>query len=62
MSGIKMRTPVSRGYGVQGRFDARARRSSADWWVVKHRDAALASGFTIATIAALATLRRYAHT
>ena len=57
-----MRTPVSRDYGVQGRLGARARRSSADSWMVKHRDAALASGFAIVTIAALATLRRYAHT
>ena len=57
-----MRTPVSRDYGVQGRLDARARRSSADWRVVKHRDAALASAFAIVTIAALATLRRYVHT
>jgi hypothetical protein len=38
-----------------------ARRSSAGWWVVKHRDAALARAFAIVTIAALATLRRYVH-
>jgi hypothetical protein len=57
-----MRTSVSRDWGAQGRFDGRERRSSADWWVVMHRDAALASAFAIVTIAALATLRHYAHT
>lgn len=55
-------TPVSRDYGAHGRFDARARSSSAEWWLMKHRGAALAGVFAIGATAALATLRRYART
>jgi len=46
--------PVPHDYGAHGRFDARARSSSVEWWMVKHRGAALASVLALGTTAALA--------
>jgi NAD(P)-dependent dehydrogenase (short-subunit alcohol dehydrogenase family) len=50
--------PVSGDHGAHGEFDARARRSSAAWWLSKHRAAVLA-GAALAAGGALAyALRR----
>ena len=54
--------PVPRDYGAHGRFDARARSSSAESWMVKHRGAALAGALAVGTTAALATLRHFVRT
>jgi short-subunit dehydrogenase len=50
-------SPVPRDYGAHGRFDARARSSSAEWWMVKHRGAALACTVAVAALA-WATVQR----
>ena len=45
--------PVSRDYGAHGRFDARARSSSAEWWMLKHRSTALVGMLAVAATAAI---------
>ena len=50
--------PVPHDYGAHGRFDARARSSSTEWWIVKHRGAALAGVLALGVTAALTALRR----
>jgi NAD(P)-dependent dehydrogenase (short-subunit alcohol dehydrogenase family) len=54
-------TPVPRDYGAHGRFGGRARESSLEWSMAKHRGAALASLFAISATAAVAALRHYAR-
>lgn len=50
-------SPVAHDYGAHGRFDARARSTSVEWWMVKHRVAALAGLFALGAMTALAALR-----
>jgi len=49
-------TPVPRDYGAHGRFDARARSSSVEWWMIKHRGA-LMGALALGATAAVAALR-----
>src|SRR5688572_10285039 len=53
-------SPVSGDHGAHGRFDARARSSSAEWWMLRHRGPAFASMFAIGAIA-LAVVRHRAR-
>lgn len=54
--------PVPGDHGAHGRFDARAKRSSVEWWLSKHRSALLAAVGATMAIAGLgfgvAALRR----
>jgi hypothetical protein len=55
-------SPVPRDFGAHGRFDTRARRSSALWWADSHRGALSALFVTavaaVVTAGALASQRR----
>ena len=54
--------PLPGDHGAHGRFDARAKRTSAEWWLSKHRSALLAAAFgTIGTTMALAGIARLAR-
>ena len=51
--------PVPGDHGAHGRFDRRARRSSVQWWLSKHRELLLGAGAAIAAFAlAVTRLRR----
>jgi short-subunit dehydrogenase len=48
--------PVPHDYGAHGRFDRGARSSSAEWWLVKHRAAALAGVLAVGMTAVVAAV------
>jgi NAD(P)-dependent dehydrogenase (short-subunit alcohol dehydrogenase family) len=52
--------PVERDYGAHGRFDSRARSSSVQLWMNKHRNALAVAGLGVAVAAGVALLGKNA--